>query len=515
MHTLYTQIIIVHFIKTGYSTDNGAYYYYETEPNKNYQETMIDVKAYHDRIGLPTKWVLLDSWWYFKGDNGGVKNWTAMPSIFPGGMQAVYEGTKWKIQAHNRYYSLDNVYANNIAGQTEVGNYPFTWGPKSALPTTEEFWDYLFDINMDWGLIVYEQDWESTSADEVPLLTNTTNFGRTWLTQMGRAADKHDLSIQYCMDFTRHLMTSVEIPAVTQARASGDYHPGNDQWQVGVTAIFTSAIDIAPSKDSYWSMPNPQSGHYSAGTKEPYNRLQSAVITLSNGPVAFSDRINYSDPKVIMKCCSTSGLVLRPDTSATMIDSYFKYKAGFANNSEMTTGQIWSTTSRIGENEQLRYIYIFVVLLKNDLKIYPSDVSYHMEDNTNSEWLVYETNTTDSFMKFNDNTPLQVKGGGVYEGKYGFQLYTLIPVGNITSTLSGWYLQGEIDKWITVSRQRFKEIGYNGNGDAYTRIVGEVGETVNVGFVNSETMKQQVVNCKIGETQEAVIRMPAATCTEY
>ena len=49
---------------------------------------------------------------------------------------------------------------------------------------------------MDWGLIVYEQDWESTSADEVPLLTNTTNFGRTWLTQMGRSADKHDLSIQ-------------------------------------------------------------------------------------------------------------------------------------------------------------------------------------------------------------------------------------------------------------------------------------------------------------------------------
>ena len=157
---------------------------------------MIDVKAYHDKVGLPTKWVLLDSWWYFKGDNGGVKNWTARPDIFPDGMQAVYEGTKWKIQAHNRYWSLDNVYANNIPHQNETGNFTFTYGAKSALPTTESFWDYLFDINMDWGLIVYEQDWESTSADEIPMLTDTTNFGRTWLTQMGRAADKHDLSIQ-------------------------------------------------------------------------------------------------------------------------------------------------------------------------------------------------------------------------------------------------------------------------------------------------------------------------------
>eukprot|EP01083_Nonionella_stella_P214717 773442_1 len=202
----------------GYSTDNGAYYYYYTEPGKNYQQTMIDVKNYHDKVGLPTKWVLLDSWWYFKGDNGGVKNWTAMPSIFPGGMQAVYEATKWKIQAHNRYFSLDNVYANNIPNQKEVGNYPFTWGTKSSLPTTQEFWDYLFGINMDWGLIVYEQDWESTSADQIPLLSNTTSFGHTWLTQMGRAADQYDLSIQYCMDFTRHLMTSVELSAVTQAR---------------------------------------------------------------------------------------------------------------------------------------------------------------------------------------------------------------------------------------------------------------------------------------------------------
>merc|ERR1712079_510730 len=39
----------------GYSTDNGAYYYYKTEPGKNYQQTIIDVKAYADKEKIPYK----------------------------------------------------------------------------------------------------------------------------------------------------------------------------------------------------------------------------------------------------------------------------------------------------------------------------------------------------------------------------------------------------------------------------------------------------------------------------
>lgn len=47
--------------------------------------------------------------------------------------------------------------------------------------------------------------------------------------QMGRAAETNGQTIQYCMSHVRHILQAVEIPAVTNARASGDYHPGNDQ----------------------------------------------------------------------------------------------------------------------------------------------------------------------------------------------------------------------------------------------------------------------------------------------
>ena len=46
--------------------------------------------------------------------------------------------------------------------------------------------------------------------------------------QMGEGARKNGLTIQYCMPYMRHLLQSVEIPVVTQARASDDYQPGNE-----------------------------------------------------------------------------------------------------------------------------------------------------------------------------------------------------------------------------------------------------------------------------------------------
>jgi hypothetical protein len=42
-------------------TDNGAYYYYNTEPGKNYEQTMLDVKAYLLSLDLPVRAFQFDS----------------------------------------------------------------------------------------------------------------------------------------------------------------------------------------------------------------------------------------------------------------------------------------------------------------------------------------------------------------------------------------------------------------------------------------------------------------------
>ena len=46
----------------------------------------------------------IDSWWYYKGQSNGVKNWTAMAGVFPDGISGLSQRTGWPIVAHNRYW---------------------------------------------------------------------------------------------------------------------------------------------------------------------------------------------------------------------------------------------------------------------------------------------------------------------------------------------------------------------------------------------------------------------------
>lgn len=126
-------------------------YYYNTETGKDYEQTLKDVWAYAAQEGIPYRNILLDSWWYYKGVNDGVKEWLPMPSIFPDGMTAVTNFTGPPI-AHNRYWASDNVYAKQNGGQWD-------WLIEGdiSLPLTQGFWDWLMESSRNWGLRTYEQ----------------------------------------------------------------------------------------------------------------------------------------------------------------------------------------------------------------------------------------------------------------------------------------------------------------------------------------------------------------------
>jgi hypothetical protein len=139
-----------------YSSDNGAFYYYHTEQGKDYQQTLADVKHYAVQQRIPYRHWLMDSWWYFKGPKDGVKNWTAMPSVFPGNISAVTADTQWPIVAHNRWWSGETTYAKQNGGLWDFVIDPDT---NFAVPLQQEFWDFLISDSKQWGLATYEQDW--------------------------------------------------------------------------------------------------------------------------------------------------------------------------------------------------------------------------------------------------------------------------------------------------------------------------------------------------------------------
>jgi hypothetical protein len=59
----------------GFNTDHGAYYYYYSAINGgDMTSAMANVKAVAAADRIPYRWGLIDSWWYYKGNGGGVNS---------------------------------------------------------------------------------------------------------------------------------------------------------------------------------------------------------------------------------------------------------------------------------------------------------------------------------------------------------------------------------------------------------------------------------------------------------
>ena len=174
----------------GYSTDNGAYYYYN--PRGDYGTTLRAVHAYARRERIPYRYALLDSWWYEKGSGDGVRNWSCTAQAFPRGCQGLSEELGWRFMLHNREWSGDNVYR---------GAYKFAVEPPLALPLTQNFWDDLLRNGSDWGMVVYEQDWLYTEFLGMnATLQSSATGAKKWLTQMATAAAHVGVTVQYCRE---------------------------------------------------------------------------------------------------------------------------------------------------------------------------------------------------------------------------------------------------------------------------------------------------------------------------
>ncbi|CAF1513373.1 unnamed protein product, partial [Adineta ricciae] len=289
----------------GYYTDNGGYYYYNTEKGLNYEQTIIDV---YQQIHLPFHYLQLDSWWYYKGIGGGVTQYTPMPTIFPDGLQALHRRVEnIPFAAHNRYWAFDTVYKQNYSfALDEVHG--------TALPIgNDSFWFDLFTQTHDWGLILYEQDWlDHQTYNFTPLFTDI-HLGHQWLISMGDAAEKVGMNIQYCMSLPRHILTALEAQRVTHARVSTDYAfhleqtRNAQQWAIGISSMFADAVGLAPFKDVLWSTKDQPGAPYPHSPQEVLPDREILISTLSTGPVGPGDAINYTNSSRIMKCCRQDG----------------------------------------------------------------------------------------------------------------------------------------------------------------------------------------------------------------
>ena len=474
-------------------------------------------RRYAKEKRIPYSYWLADSWWYYRGNTsgGGVTNWTARPDIFPDGFEYLTKTLGWPVQGHNRFWDRQTVYAKQNGGR-----YDFLFDMRSgyALPTTQVFWDDLMRNATRWGLRVYEQDWLDDEFDHFSPLTQSATLGTQWLAQMAEGASKSGLTIQYCMSYPRHILASVGLRSVTQARASGDYHPGaNKQWsQLGTTSLFAYALGIAPSKDNYWSTADQPGSwkHYKDHPREPYSRLQAAVVTLTKGPVAPSDAVNHSDVGLIMKSCASDGTLLQPSVPAMKLDHFLMKDALEGNDEGMkTSGEVWSAKSTIGS---MTFTVLFSAKLKSQYEMQAS----RFGPAAGNGYVAIEANASStsssslSFTRFGGN------GSGVGPSRtassltlqptvdvYNFEVWNVSPIAS-----NGWALLGEVSKWVMVSPSRVVAVTEIMKGGLSVTVKGEGGEAVEMAFAAPGATKAQVVKCVIDASGLVTMSVPEGSC---
>ncbi|PIK42555.1 hypothetical protein BSL78_20580 [Apostichopus japonicus] len=424
----------------GYWTDAGAFYYYNTETNITYEKTLIDVKDEAEKNYIPYKYYQIDSWWYYRGlISSGVKNWTAMPSVFPHNSSYVYKNLGYPIAAHNKYWDPATDYAKKNGGA-----FDFIVEFIRAIPQDEEFWNFLLSsAKKEWGLILYEQDWLNHQFEDMSCTLENVTVARKWLMDMGKGAMRNGLPIQYCMPMARHLLQTVEIPHVTQARASDDYHPGNDQWKIGLTSIIHHALDIRPFKDNFRT--NPANDHSPKYQPEPYPGLQTVIAIYSTGPVGPSDRIGFENVTRINRTINSDGLLLQPSRPMMAADDYILGTA-FAGKGLGVSERVWSTYSNVSG-------FIFGAIMAIDvakpIQVTPENVELEM---TGTSYTYMDEAPVFSTKLFDKDHPLTV--GPNPEEHY--QLWHTAPIFKFNN--ESWAILGETSKLVPVSPNRFNTI---------------------------------------------------------
>eukprot|EP01097_Dermamoeba_algensis_P005805 TRINITY_DN3665_c0_g1_i2.p1 TRINITY_DN3665_c0_g1~~TRINITY_DN3665_c0_g1_i2.p1 ORF type:complete len:806 (+),score=207.33 TRINITY_DN3665_c0_g1_i2:122-2539(+) len=480
----------------GYWTDNGAYYYYLTEPGMNYEDTLLDLdRRLTEEYKLPIRYWQLDSWWYPKGINDGVTLWESTADIFPHGMGYVHDhllGNKTKsFVLHNRYFAPDNDY---------IKDFPFAIEEQYALPLTVDLFKYIMKKAKSWGMSIYEQDWLSTTYLSMKSTKNSTETSRQWMLNMDRAATSLDQTILLCMPLPRHLLQSLECPSMVYSRVSNDYNPGLQRnWQVNYPSLLMTSLNLIPFKDDFFSNTKNEVGCPFPSCVEPRAVFHSILSSLLAGFVAPSDGIDYVVPEVIMPTCRSDGALIKPDRPLTVLDSVF-YDYDLINlpflpevGSAFSQYQVYTNSNKKMKNVlkdikrvkgrrykrdedkmTLRWYYIVGLLDKRfpSIKVSLSglDVPNLQADTT----YVIRNVITKKISVFNSSSPAVIPNDD-----WSYQV-----AAPVFPNTNGFALLGETSKWIHMSKQRVVNIEYLQDTLVAFQVIGTPGEEVVFEYVS-------------------------------
>jgi hypothetical protein len=305
--------------RPSYWTDNGAAYWYRTEPGHDVAGSIVaavdDLRAQHVPIGA----VQLDSWFYphtelrpFDTDDWVVPPtpllaWEARDDVLPEGIAALrHELGDPPLVAHIRHLASEAP----IADETPT----YVDGPLAA-PATPETYERWLDQCRAWGVETFEHDWLVEVFFGVRGLRERPGRARTWQEGIDAAARERGITLQWCMGTPADFAQTTTLTQVTSVRTCGDHGyiatPGQLWAWFCVTNALARPLGLAPFKDVFRTDPE-----VAGDTGEP----EALLSALSTGPVGLGDRVGRGDAALAMRTCRADGLLIKPDVPIAAID---------------------------------------------------------------------------------------------------------------------------------------------------------------------------------------------------
>lgn len=310
-----------------YWTDNGAAYWYRTEPGQTIADSVATtVEQLHD-LGVPVRAVELDSWAYphetlrpiaeigypEEVPPSGMATWTPRPDAYgDGGIEAFTDRLgQPPLVIHARHISPSSPYVAEGEWWADV---------LAAHPKDPAFFRRWFDDAVRWGVCAIEQDWMLMYWFGVRALRAAPGRAAQWQQALDRHASETGLGLIWCMATPADFVLAASLPQVVAIRTSDDYRFAADPaflwtWYLTVNRL-AGSLGLRAFKDVFFSGP--------AGTDaidgDAHAELEALLSALSAGPVGIGDRIGRTDPKVVLRTCNADGSLRHTDRPVGLID---------------------------------------------------------------------------------------------------------------------------------------------------------------------------------------------------
>ncbi|MBI4934092.1 MAG: hypothetical protein HY828_09455 [Actinobacteria bacterium] len=317
-----------------YWTDNGAAYWYRTEPGLTIGESVAHAVTQLRGTGVPVHAVELDSWCYphevlrpiaeigypEEVPPTGMMRWEPRPDAFPSAGAPADPIEAWSagvghppLVVHSRHIGPASTYL--AEGEWFVDDL-------AAFPVDPAFFRRWFDDAVRWGVCCIEQDWMLMYWFGVRALRAVAGRAQQWQRALDQHAHDTGVGLMWCMATPADLVLAASLPGVVAVRTSDDYRFAADPAQLWIWYLtvnrLAGALGLPAFKDVFFSqVPEPDADPIDG---DPHAEFEALLSALSAGVVGIGDRIGHTDAEVVLRTCDGDGRLRHVDAPVALVD---------------------------------------------------------------------------------------------------------------------------------------------------------------------------------------------------